>query len=214
MPALPAVARVVRVQVRGLIRGARPWQNGFHLQYTGTAPGVSDLNTLAASIGTAYVTNFGPVIYTGNSVESVVLADLTSPLAASGESGFAGGGARTGTSLTAQVACVVSWDINVRYRGGHPRTYHPAGVIADAPSAVTWNGSFVTEMLAAATAFRTAMNALTTIGATYTMVTVSYFNPGNQPGVIRPVPAVYTVQGARVRSRIDTQRRRLGKELV
>lgn len=207
MPALPAVPQVVLVTLKGN-QGGVNFNNVLHLQYTGGAPTVADLTTVGTAVGNAWNTNFTPLMNTSWSLNSIVLADLTNQAAAQSTVTVAYAGTRAGTAMPNATAAVVSWQINVRYRGGHPRSYFPFGVIADVTSSRLWAGAFVTALNNAATSFRTSLNAITASGTSYKMVIVSYYHDRT----LRPVPQVYTVQGNLVHGRVDTQRRRLGKE--
>lgn len=207
MPALPPVPSVVLVRLKGAF-GTQPWNVILHLQYSGAAPAVADLTSVGNSIVTAYTTNYAPLAATGVSLTGIDLADLTNPAASAASISANVPGTRTGTVMPASVACCVSWVINVRYRGGHPRSYWPFGVIADTNTIRTWAPAFVTAVNNASTAFRTALNAISVSGATYKMVAVSYVHD-RAP---RPNPLPFTVQSNVVHGRIDTQRRRLGKE--
>jgi hypothetical protein len=206
MPSLPPVGQVLKVAVKGTQEG--PWNNIFHLQYVGPAPTAVQLDTLAASVLTAYTSAFASVLNTAVTIDNCKIADLTSATAAIGEADIETFGTRTGANNPSSVACVVSWSINLRYRGGHPRTYLPAGTQEDLAGFTSWSGIFVGEVLAAANSFRTAMNALTTGTTTYKMVIVSY-STNNAP---RPQPLPFLINAASVDNRVDTQRRRLGKD--
>lgn len=207
MPPLPPVPNVVLVRLKGTLSGS-VWNNIMHLQYTGAAPTVADLNTIGTSISTAWNTNFAPLATSAVTLTGIDLADLTNPAAAATSVTANVPGTRAGTAMAAQVCCVVSWVINVRYRGGHPRSYFPFGSNTDIQTVRTWTTAFVTAVNNGSTAFRTALNALTVSGTTYKMCTVSYVR-NNAP---RNPPIVFTIQSNVVHGRIDTQRRRLGKE--
>lgn len=208
MPPLPPAAQIVLVRLKGVF-GSQPWNVIQHLQYTGAAPAVADLQTLATSITTAWNTNYAPLCANGVNLTGIDLADLTNPAAAAASVTVSSAGTRTGTILPASTCIVVSWIINVRYRGGHPRSYYPFGVQADTATVRSWATTFVTSVNNASNAYRTALNALTVSGSTYKMAVVSYQH-NNAP---RPTPVPFTVQSNVTHQRIDTQRRRLGKEI-
>ena len=199
---------MVLVRFKGVF-GTQPWNVIQHLQYTGPAPSVADLQTLATSITTAWNTNYAPLQATGVNLTGIDLADLTNPASSAASVTVTSNGTRTGTIMPASTCIVVSWIINVRYRGGHPRSYYPFGVIADIQTSRSWTTTFVTSVNSASNAYRTALNALTVSGATYKMAVVSYFHDN----ALRDVPVPYTVQSNVTHARIDTQRRRLGKEI-
>jgi len=209
MPPLPDAAAIVRVRVAGTVNAA-PFNNLFHLQYSGAAPSVANLNAVCAAVLTAWQTNFKSLC-----PASVVLAgadaqDLTNAGAASGSATDTTAGTRAGTAMPNSVAAAISWRINNRYRGGHPRTYLPAGVIADVVGGNRWTDAFITSADSAAAAFLVAMNAISVGGSTYKMVCLSYVR--NKIKLIPPVP--YTIQSSLVDHRPDSQRRRLGRDIA
>lgn len=208
MPPLPPAAQIVLVRIKGVF-GTQPWNVIQHLQYTGPAPTVADLQTVATSVNSAFNTNYASLMPVGVSVTGIDLADLTNPAAAAASVSTTVTGTRAGTIMPASTCIVVSWIINVRYRGGHPRSYYPFGVAADTQSVRAWTTAFVTSVNNASTAYRTALNAISVSGTTYKMAVVSYVH-NNAP---RPTPVPFTVQSNVTHARIDTQRRRLGKEI-
>lgn len=119
----------------------------------------------------------------------------------------------TGEPLPPNCAMVTSWDINEKYKGGHPRTYWPGvtnGMMAQA-GAFSFTAAFITALKAAAIAFLGALiSHLSTALSSAEVGTMSRF-ANKQP---RPA-AVFKPYGAgqvAVHSRLDSQRRRLGKE--
>jgi len=208
MPPRPNVANVVEAKLNGTI-GNGKWTNVLHMQYTGTAPQVADLQTVATALGTAWATDIAPLCATTVALATIDLADLTAPTASTLRGiSSAQPGTRTGTQNPNSAAMVGSWQYNLRYRGGHGRTYWPAGVQADITSGSQWSGAFKTTALANLRAFRTAVNAITHGSTTYKLVAVSY-KTNNTP---RPTPLVLTINDVAVHGRVDTMRARLGKE--
>lgn len=210
MPPLPPVANVVLLRLSGTNNGM-PFNNVFHAQFSGTAPTSDGLVTLAEFLKTAYHDNFAPFMNLGTTVDLVEAVDLTSPTSAVGitTSGPVGG-SEAGTLLPLSAALVISWKINLRYRGGHPRTYLPAGTTADVTGGRLWVTTFQTEVNDAATAFRNAMGGLNVAGGIYNLCSVSY-RSRNAP---RPTPLPFIINANVVHPRVDTQRKRLGKELA
>jgi hypothetical protein len=199
----------VRLRVVGTYNSA-PWNNIFHLQYTGGAPSVANLNTLCGSFLSAYASNLLPLCNPLVVLASADAQDLTNAGAAQGSATNTSPGTRTGTALPTSACAVISWKINNRYRGGHPRTYVPAGNTADLLLGRNWTDTFVTAANAAANAFLSAINALTTGAITYKLICLSYTR--NKIALNPPVP--YTIQSGLVDHRLDTQRDRLGKDVA
>jgi hypothetical protein len=209
MPALPDAAAIVRVRVIGTVNGA-PFNNIFHLQYDAAAPSVANLNTLCADVLTAWQTNFKSLCPSTVVLASADAQDLTNAGAASGSATDTTAGTRSGTAMPNSVAACITWRINNRYRGGHPRTYLPAGVIADVSGGNRWTDAFVTAMNTAAAAFLTALNAISLGGSSYKAVCLSY----TRDKVARIPPVPYTIQSGLADHRPDTQRRRLGRDIA
>jgi len=208
MPPLPPVAQVIQSNVNGLINTV-PWTNVFHLQYTGAAPTVAQLNSLSAGVLNAWGTNFAPMVNTGVTLASCVSTDLTNTAAAQGSATGSTAGSRAGTALSnAQAACL-SWKVNQRWRGGHPRTYLPATVSSDIVAGRLFTDTYVTALTTAANTFLTTVNALTAGGATMRLVCVRR----TIDRVVLVTPVVLTIQSVLVDHRIDSQRDRMGKDL-
>jgi hypothetical protein len=207
MAILPAVPNVLKVAIKGLYQG-QPWMNGHYLQYTGTAPTVANLATIAAAIGSAWTANLAALCEPEVTVTEIDTTDLTSAFASQAATSQSLIGTRAGDPLPVNIACVVSWQANFRFRGGHARTYLPAGAQTDITSGRLWASGFVSAANTAVAAYLAALNAISVGGATYKMVMVSY----REANVDRTVPLVVTINSGSVHGRLDTQRRRLGKE--
>jgi hypothetical protein len=121
-------------------------------------------------------------------------------------------GSFSGTVLPAQVATGISWAIQAHYKGGHPRTYLPAPAQSALFSSRLFNPSHANAVRGAANSFLTAINA--TSHGSFNDVhlgTVSFVlrKQWRTPPVFRDfIPGQATVD-----QRIDTQRRRLGRDL-
>lgn len=178
------------------------------MQYAGTAPSVAQLNTYAQAFAAQWTAHIAALCSTNVLLTQIVVQDLTSQTAAGTEQTVAGQGTRAGGQFPLQVALVSSWNANIRYRGGHPRTYWPAGVPTDTSDARTWNTAAITAFQAAFEAFRVGVNGIPAGTAAAQMILLSYFTAH----ALRPVPLPVTIGGVTVHPRIDTQRRRLGKE--
>jgi len=208
MPPLPAAPQIVESHVNGLINSV-PWTNIFHLQYTGTAPSVAQLDSLSSSMLSAWSTNFLPLVNAGVTVTGCVSTDLTNATAAQGSASGTGAGTRAGTALSNAQSAVISWKVNMRWRGGHPRTYLPATVSSDIVSGRLFTDTYVTALTTAAATFRTAVNALTSGATTYKLVTLRRIIDK----VEQNPPLILTINSALVDHRIDSQRDRMGRDL-
>lgn len=207
MPPLPAAASVIKLRLIGT-KGGMPWNNVMHVRYAGAAPTEAELVAWLGVISTAWTTDLAPLASTNVSLTSLEAVDLSSPTSASGTLSASGVGTRVGNSFPAQVAMVGSWHGNLRFRGGHFRTYWPFAVSTDANSINGWSPTFIAAAVAGLTAFRTAINGSSIGAASATLIGLSYFTGG----ALRPTPLPVTISGVSVHGRIDTQRGRLGKE--
>lgn len=209
MAALPDAPGIVRLRVVGTVNGTT-FNNIFHLQYSGSAPSVANLNAVCTDVLSAWGTHFSPLCPSTVVLANADAADLTNAGAATGEATDTTAGTRAGTPLPNNVACCVTWHINNRYRGGHPRSYIPAGVIADVSGGNRWSDAFVTAMNSAAAAFLAAVNAISVGGSTYKLVCLSY----HRAKIALNPPVPYTIQSALVDHRPDSQRKRLGRDIA
>jgi hypothetical protein len=207
MAPLPPVPQVLRVAFSGTYYGAR-WANVMHVRYSGTRPFPADLDTFCSDMGTAYDGHLLEHISDGVTLTDIDAVDLTDSLGAVGHHSGSYPGDVAGDSLTASVAVCLSWKISRRYRGGHPRTY-----LCGIPDSVTANvqqlsAGAVTNYLSDATGFMNAVNAIVLGGATVSLGCVHYVRNGSplSPGEFD------TIQSAAVHPRLDSQRRRTGKE--
>lgn len=205
---LPPVPNAVQVAVTGTLTGL-PFANIFHLAHSPGAVSSGVLDTIASGVGNTYSTHFLQLMSTVAQVEQVKAIDLSSRTGPVGLDPTHRPGVAVGTSYAANsVAFCVSWSIVDRYRGGHPRTYIPGMLTTNIVSNHLWLDTYRLGMLGAANGFRLDCNALTAGGLTWSLVCVRYF----QNHALLPDPAVRTITAAVCRTRIDSMRRRTGKE--
>lgn len=214
MPALPPIAGHLRLRLIGTVNGM-PWNAVQFARYTGTAPSDTALQTVGTAVGTAWNNAIAQICPSSVNLGQVEVTDLSALDAGVGLATTSHPGLRAGASPTNNVAMVASYKIHVRYRGGHPRTYWPAGVTADITGGRTWTGSFLTLAQGACVDYIGNINAITLSGGVLQFVAVSYYHSdgGDPPKtVLRTTPVSYVISTASVHPRVDTQRRRLGKE--
>lgn len=208
MPTLPFVPGVAKVIVKQTIAG----QNAFNVLHVdggaGTGWSSTELNALAAAVRSAYVTNFIPLQTLQLTLSEVTAIDLASETGPSGiATGSTAGAVGTG-ALSANAAIGITWQIARRYRGGHPRTYIAGPVSTQTSDARQLTTTAQTSYLNAATALRTAINGVTTSAGTAKFCCVHYY----RNGALLATPLVSQIIGVAVDRRIDSQRRRLGRD--
>jgi hypothetical protein len=208
MPALPLAPNVLKVRFVGTTQ-ARPFVHVMHAQYSGGTPAAADCAGIATAFRNAYNTNFAAAINNSTSITLVEVTDLASSVGNVGSNNTVitgTGGAATGVSVAS--AAVVSWKNALHYRGGHSRTYFPLRVSADVVSGNQLLAAYVTTLSNGAAAFVTALTNQTTGTLTWSLAMLSYYH-GH---ALRNPPISFVITGAQVHNRLDTQRRRLGKE--
>jgi len=221
MVALPAVPKVVKVVLYNLLLDAAAYMlNRVFMQYSGTAPTDTELETYAGAVNTAYGSNLIPLQGPGVTYGGCGAEDLSSSTSAVGSSADTVVGTRSGATLGGQVCFIISGEIARRYRGGHPRSYWPFGIDTDSYDAHSWHPTFLTSVLTAWGDFLTAIEGAGWTGAgTLSPVNVSYYegftNHTYPSGRTRPIP---TLRGTPVvdpiisyvpRPDYGTQRRRV-----
>lgn len=125
---------------------------------------------------------------------------------------IAAGGTTTSYNVPASVAACIGWQIAPSYRGGHPRSYL-AGIPSSGIASVnSFTSTYLTGLDSRATDFHAGLEAITGISSGISSV---------EHGVIsfvrdkawRTPPVFYRISGHTIDVRIDTQRRRLGRDL-
>jgi len=207
---------MMRVKYQGLHNGQN-WANLFYVHYAGSLTGV-DLNTLAVEFNGAWGTAWPGVFPAGSTLNQTSCWDLSTAAGTVGISTIAQAGARPIASgaLPNNSACCISWKVQYRWRGGHPRTYIPASAVTDTSAGHTWVQAYLDAVTAAAQNFMTQIAAITIGGQPAALWTVRYYGQGGStkvPPVPLPQPIPLAVLSAVVHTRMDSQRRRLGKEI-
>jgi len=119
-------------------------------------------------------------------------------------------GLSSAAPLPPQVAVCISWAIGASYRGGKPRWYIPGvpGTAVTTPGGSTMAGTYAANLETVAEFVRANVNSSTVSGFSLSLGTISY-----QTGhAARPTPLFRPFTGSRVHERLDSQRRRNGKE--
>lgn len=217
MPAPPRPdppADVCHVAISGNISTTTPWANIFWFRNgAGTTPTQGDLDLTIDGILAAYKAQFLPSLGTAVSLQrAIALYYGASGGILSSDRSTTGSGARAAAVLPSNCAICVSWAIPAHYRGGHPRTYLPGPTIDTLATPRTFSPSYPTEIAGKANAFITAVNAIVH-GA------ISDVHLGTVSFVLRkawrtpPVFRDFTPTGAHCDARVDSMRRRLGRDI-
>lgn len=206
-PYLPGVVKYINFWT-----GDRDSAITVHWAQTSITDGLTltQLNFLAEQMCNI-VSVFWPPFMTSNQSQAGTYAyDMTSAEGLRGEYAATTAGGGSDAIVPAQVAAVVSFEENRRYRGGHARNYFPG------PSASLYSGnqtlspSAVTDINTALATFLTDLNEVELDSLSQFMVNVHAREIEDKgPPVIYKDPFVMPIVGATVRSVFGTQRKRL-----
>lgn len=206
-------AHVAHFSVEGVVDDAYPWACGFWVRNGNEdSPTVNNLTDVAEDIGDLFKANFARV--SSSRLDYLVCrAIYYGPTG--GELGvdspMSGSGTGSASVLPANVAMCISWKVGPRYRGGHPRTYL-AGIDADTQEdATSFIGTEVATAQADANDFLAGVNAINRGDFTDAHLgTVSFVldNEWRTPPIFRD----YVPDATTVDTRIDSMRRRLGRD--
>lgn len=218
MPALPPVA-AIKLNLNWTVDADTTAQTIHFWTFSGSASS-ADLASFAAAAVSQADTDFAPLCATTVGVASATARDLTSAMGNEAVGGSPWLGTRGSSRLAPATAAVVSHFIARHYRGGHPRTYLPAGIPSDIVAAGTWDPAFVTAVESGWGSWVAALNGSSYGSLNITALSnVSYFGPPNRTitsstgrvrtvSTVRATPVVDRITGHTVRSIIGSQRRR------
>lgn len=225
MAARPPVPLCIQVRPSWEIGGDFTAENVLHYLYTGTAPTSAACTAIAATVCSNLAAHVQGLQGANVLLQGCTVLDLASSTGAQGFSPTGYTGSRTGTTMPASVCGNVGFTIANRYRGGKPKMFLPCGVQADTNSSQIWTGAFVTAVSAGVTTALAANIGFSVSGCTVAQqVAVSYYQGYNTPTTspsgrvrqspkLRVSPITYPISASILRSRIGSQRRRLGKPL-
>jgi hypothetical protein len=212
---LPPLAQTVKVVLNFASAAARKAVNVFYaLTPTGTdTTNAPLLQTIANGIMSAWSSANVQGLQTNNwTLGSCRVSDnsgLSQNYGTSTHAAIPGLGS-TASGLPPQVAIVFSWRINASYRGGRPRTYlvGPISTLLNSPGDSQLSTSGANQCLTAAQTFLSGLSAITVGSGLLVPGTVSHYSGHS----VRPTPIFRPWIGVQVHERLDSQRRRNGKE--
>lgn len=214
----PPVPKTVRVELNWVATpNNNQAHNIFYIQSPGSANEVppSDLGSIAnalASTGTGHFPNSIAYNVASNwSLATITVSDNGgSEATTTATVGYAG--AATPPSLPPQCAVCASFAIAARYKGGHPRMYLP-GVPSGALTSNNWSqltSSYAGLVQTEVTNALDWITSTTVEGSTLVPGTISY----TRNKVPLTTPVFYAYGLVTVHERLDSQRRRSGKEVA
>lgn len=188
--------------------------NIAYLKYSTSAPSVAELNTVSGLAMSAWTTYIKPVLHSAITLNYIDLQDVSSRTGSYYQNTTGGVGSIGAASpVPMSVAMAVSFKVAKRYRGGHGRLYMMGFNSVDILNGTTWAGARSAAVSAAWSSYLTNANGWSSGSNTYSMVVASYYTHDSQHKPIFKTPAeTYPIIGVAVHTRVDSQRRRLGKE--
>ena len=209
MPRQELVPFVARMVVSGAADGVSI-VNIFHVK--GTAAGGAftqgELDNLTNAFASSFKTRFQSMFANAYAFQNVVATDLSTTFGVVSTATMTGNGSAGVTSAPNNVCIGLSWKIARHYRGGHPRTYIGPIATAQVGTGTTILAAAVTNAKAAGAGLISDVVAIAGSGAPAQLVAVHRISAG---AILKP-PLVDTITAVGVDSRIDSQRKRLGKD--
>lgn len=210
MPALLPAPGVIRFAIHQDLAGS-PVVNVIHARFAPPGSGgvtQSELDGLCVDMVNAWTARLMPHLVAQMSLRQVTGQDLTADTGVASSASSAAVGGIAANPLPANCALVVSWPEALRYRGGHPRTYI-AGLTAGQqidPRHVSVE--YAGEIRDALNQIKADMHTVVHGG----VAGVEFGALHRVKDKVNRNPPLFTPFGpATANTRIDSQRRRLGK---
>jgi hypothetical protein len=216
---LAPVPGVIKIVLNG-VSGGRPWANILHWEYSGTAGSNASALALATGVANAWQTNMAPECISTLTLNNVVATDLSATTAPNQQyiPTTPIPGSRGDDPIPGNAAMLVSYPINVRYKGGHPRTYLYVLGFSDVTDPVHWNPNATTEVQNHWRAFLAAVGALQYGGVGLgSFCAVRYHGKylpnsgGDHFYLTTPVVISINAQLAETSQQMASQKRRIGR---
>lgn len=211
LPNAPGVAKVRFM----MTWNGRPAYNVMHMGYAGASLNSADCVQLAGHMRSAWNTNLAPIVGTAVTLGVIEVTDLSNRTSGVGVNNVSSAGTMAMVQpAPASIALCISFLVQYRFRGGHARMYLPGQDVNKTTGGNTWTGAHITASSNAAKAFITQLKSVLVGTMQCRPVMLSYYSHDADGDLIyRPTgPQPFDIVDAAVRSRIDSQRRRLGKE--
>ena len=217
---LNPVPQVVRCFLEGFVDNddVYKWGNVVHFHYTGIAPTVAQLNTVAGNIAGSWAAFMAPECPAPTHLTSVTLTDLTSDAAAAGAWSGNEPGTRGDDSIPANAAVLISYPSTTRFKGGHGRSYLYVLGNADLEGAAHWSALATAEVQSHWQSF---LNGLTGVAWTgggadsvgWVRFRGKYLPNGGPPHYYldSPIYEPITIAQAIAHAEMASQRRRVGR---
>lgn len=204
----------MRLIIRGTYGGDTPVANTLWIR-NGAAllPSAGDFDAWVAAVGALFISSFkglisNKMVWTNADAYYYDVGGIA--LAAARP--ITGAGSVTAAAFPASVALCIGWQVQQHYKGGHPRTYLVGPDSGQTVGGRSFSSTIVTGAVTSANQFHASVN---TSGSgnvnTVKLGVVSFRNKNawRTPPIFRD----YVLGGAHCDTRVDTQRRRLGRDV-
>jgi hypothetical protein len=203
-----------RIAVEGQTAKGVNWANVFWvLTGSGTTPTPANCTALATSVYNSYHTRlFAHLGKDAHMTRCVVNWYGPQPTQVTGDYLATTAGGSTNNTEVDSLSMALSWRFAATWRGGKPRTYLPALPTEAFHDSNTLDSTFMATMLTGASNFLSDAPTWDVSGVfpSVQLGVMSFFSH-NAP---RTVGAFYPFTGVVIHPRIDSMRRRLGREIV
>lgn len=214
---LPPVPGVLHIVLAGT-SATRKWANGLHWGYTGTPPTNATCQALGNLLANAWQANIASLQPSPIVMTTITVTDLSSPTSGQGVVNPNIAGTRGDDVIGANTAVLISYPVQGRFRGGHPRTYLLAGGNADNQDGMNWHPAFAAGVDTQWRAFLAAIQAMATGGMAMGQFGFVRYNgrflPNDGPPGYRlttPVFVPLQTAAAFTQTQMASQRRRIGR---
>lgn len=190
-------------------QGNANWANVFWIYVGGINQQQADLDGLTSAFGEMYFAQLGTMLFPDTSVKLCQATFFNGPQSAlHSNHAMTHVGTSAGTPINEKSACrVLSWNSNVYWRGGKPRTYVPGVATADTTDGMTLVPASKNQYAINAQNLHVAINALNFGNFTQSQHGFVSFHTG---GTLRTPGVFFPITGGTAHGRIGSQRRRLG----
>lgn len=190
-------------------QGNANWANVFWVYVGGINQQQADLDGLTSAFGEMYFTQLGNILFPETIVQLCQGTFFNGPQQALHSlHAMTHAGTQTGSPINEKSACkVFSWNSNVYWRGGKPRTYIPGISSTDTTDGMTLTSGAKTAYATKAQSLHVAINALNFGNFTQCQHGFVSYHTG---GTLRTPGVFFPITGGTAHGRIGSQRRRLG----
>jgi len=191
-----------------------PWANTFWMR-NGNAqtPSQTDFTGVTNAFGELFKSRLLPVLSSETTiVECVGLYYDGTGAIMEGATSHTGAGANAGGTFPLNVSLCIGWRVQAHYKGGHPRTYLAGIPLSAKQNARTFTSTYVSQVAGNAASFHDDVNAMNTgLWSSGKLGIVSFVN--RKEWRTPPIFRDFIPSSAHCDVRIDSQRRRLGRDL-